>query len=287
MTERILADLADKTLLLLGCGNMGGALLRGWLGSGCAAERITVVEPTWRNGSERRFEGAALRWAERLDQATGPERASTKADAIIIAVKPNAVGEALASLQAAGALDWGAVVISVAAGVTLETLAMDRPGLAVVRAMPNTPAAVGAGVTALVANDAVSARQRDLAEALSAATGAAVWLDDETQMDAVTAVSGSGPAYVFHMIEALTAAAEAEGLPAPLAGRLARATVIGAGALAASQGEPAEVLRRNVTSPGGTTEAGLAVLMGEEALTNLMRQTVAAAAARSRALAKS
>jgi pyrroline-5-carboxylate reductase len=177
-------------------------------------------------------------------------------------------------------------MISVAAGTPLARFEdAFGAGTPIVRAMPNTPAAVGGGITAIVGNAAATAAHLDLAEELLSAVGQVVRLDSEDQMDAVTAVSGSGPAYVFHMIEALAAAGQAEGLAPDLALQLARATVAGAGALADASGEDPAQLRRNVTSPNGTTQAGLEVLMdGQAGLPPLMRRTVAAAAARSREL---
>ena len=158
-------------------------------------------------------------------------------------------------------------------------------GLGVVRAMPNTPAAVGRGTTVLCANEAATEAQRALAERLMAAVGAVHWVADEDQMHAVTAVSGSGPAYVFHLIEALAAAAVRAGLPEPLAMELARGTVVGAGELAHQSTDSAAQLRTNVTSPGGTTAAALAELMGPDGIGPVLNRAVAAAAARSRELA--
>ena len=176
-------------------------------------------------------------------------------------------------------------MLSVAAGVTLAAYGRSFPGAPVVRAMPNTPAAIGQGITAIVGNEQAGAAALDMAESLMAAVGRVVRLSDESQMDAVTAVSGSGPAYVFHLIESLAAAGEAEGLPADLALDLARATVAGAGALAMHEDEDPAKLREAVTSPAGTTAAGLAHLMDPDSgLGPLMRRTVAAAAARGREL---
>jgi pyrroline-5-carboxylate reductase len=208
---------------------------------------------------------------------------------IVLAVKPQAMDEVLPSVAPlAGA---NTVVLSIAAGRTIASIASHFPGRpAIVRAMPNTPAAIGRGISALYANDAVSAEQANLCQDLLAAAGETVWLDDEALMDAVTAVSGSGPAYVFLLAECLAEAGEAAGLPAEFAARLARATVSGAGELLRqSDLDPAE-LRRNVTSPGGTTAAALRVLMGDEAgadrsMSALLREAVAAAARRSRELA--
>jgi pyrroline-5-carboxylate reductase len=176
--------------------------------------------------------------------------------------------------------------LSIAAGKTIAQIAAQLPGGAsVVRAMPNTPAAIGKGITALVANSAVSRAQRALCGELLAAVGAVAWLDDERHMDAVTAISGSGPAYVFLLIECLEQAAVELGLDASLAKQLALATVAGAGAYAAAAGEGAAELRRRVTSPNGTTQAALDVLLGEHGMRELMARAARAAAERSRELA--
>ena len=265
-----LDQIAGHGAVLLGCGKMGGAMLEGWLGAGVPAGAFTISEPD----PAPSLEAAGVRLNAALPASPA---------AVVLAVKPQMMPDALP--QVAGLAGSGAMFLSIAAGLDIawfaQRLGADTP---IVRAMPNTPAAVGRGITALIANGA-GAASLPLAEAMLAAIGQTVRLEDEAQMDAVTAVSGSGPAYVFHMIEALAAAGEAEGLSPALAMELARATVTGAGALAAHSAETAEQLRVNVTSPGGTTAAGLSVLMDKEAgLPPLMRSTVAAAAARSRAL---
>jgi pyrroline-5-carboxylate reductase len=200
---------------------------------------------------------------------------------LLVAVKPQMMAEALPNAVSLGG--GHTLVVTVAAGTPIATYeAVLGAGTPVIRAMPNTPAAVGRGITAIVGNAQASAAQMDLAERFLGAVGTVVRLEHEDQMDAVTGVSGSGPAYVFHMVEALAAAAEAEGLAPDLAMQLARATVAGAGELLHRSPESAEQLRINVTSPAGTTAAGLSVLMPE--LTGLMTRTVAAAAGRSREL---
>ena len=260
-------------LLLLGCGKMGGAMLEGWLAGGMPPAGIAVIEPA---PSERL---AALA-GEGLALNPGSPQPP---DVAVLAVKPQMMAEAAPAL--ASFAGQGTLYLSIAAGTPIAAFeAMFGDGAAVVRAMPNTPSAVGAGITALVANDAAGEDGLAKAEALLAGLGQTVRLESEGQMDAVTGLSGSGPAYVFHLIEAMAAAGEAEGLAPDLAMRLARATVIGAGRLAEASPDTAETLRVNVTSPGGTTAAGLEVLMAE--LPELMRGTVAAAAARSRVLAK-
>lgn len=270
-----LAPIADRGLVLLGCGKMGTALLEGWLAGGLPAAAVTVIEP---RPSPRL--GEIARQGLRLDAALPPDPAVA-----VLAVKPQMMGDALPRLAALGG--GGTLFLSIAAGTPTRSLeAALGPRTPIVRAMPNTPAAVGRGITALVGNAHAGPGALDLAEALMRAVGQTVRLDDEGQMDAVTAVSGSGPAYVFLMIEALAAAGEAEGLSPELALALARATVAGAGALAESTDRAPAGLRVDVTSPGGTTAAALAVLMEEESgLPAIVRRGVAAAAARSRELA--
>lgn len=268
-----LERLNDEGLVLLGCGRMGTALLKGWLARGLAPGAVTVIEPhpsDWLRGSGVRLASEA------------PERAGVA----VIAVKPQTMSAALGTLAPLGG--GRTLMLSIAAGTPIATFeAALGAGTPVVRAMPNTPAAIGRGVSALVGNAAVSAAQMELAEQLMGAVGKVVRLGSEAQMDAVTAVSGSGPAYVFLMIEALAAAGEAEGLAPDLALELARATVAGAGALAEAAPEHPAELRANVTSPGGTTAAALEVLMDPaRGLPALMREAVAAAARRSRELAQ-
>lgn len=258
-------------MVLVGCGRMGSAMLRGWLERGVAAQAVHVLEPQpsdWLQGCGVHLNG---------DLPDAPAVA-------VVAVKPQMMSKALPALQALGT--GRTLFVSVAAGTPIAAFeAAFGARTPVVRAMPNTPAAIGRGITALVGNAQAGDAALDMAEALMRSVGDVVRLRDEGQMDAVTALSGSGPAYVFHMIEALAAAGEAEGLDAALAMRLARATVAGAGALADAAGDSVAQLRANVTSPGGTTAAGLDVLTdAESGLGPLMRRTVAAAAARSREL---
>ena len=270
-----LTEASRRGLLLLGCGKMGSALLEGWLAGGLPPAAVTVIEP---DPGERLHalaaEGLALNAPLPADPAVA-----------VLAVKPQAMAAALPALAALG--ESTTLFVSIAAGTPIARLeAALGARTPIVRAMPNTPAAIGRGITALVGNASPGAGALDLAETLMAAVGRTVRLADESQMDAVTAVSGSGPAYVFLTIEALAAAGEAEGLPPDLALALARATVAGAGALAEASDKPPSALRTDVTSPGGTTAAALAVLMAEDAgLPALMRRGVAAAAARSRELA--
>src|SRR5688572_18161855 len=268
---------ASQQILLVGFGNMGQALVRGWLAHGRAASSIAIVDPV----AAARAVAATLGVAAHEDAAA----VAARADVVVFAVKPNQLASALASCTAAAAR--GAVFLSIAAG---KTIAQIDAGLgrasAVVRAMPNTPAAIGKGVTALVANAAVSPPQRALCGELMAAVGAVAWLDDERHMDAVTAISGSGPAYVFLLIECFEHAALELGLDAALAKQLALATVAGAGEYAAAAGESAAELRRRVTSPNGTTQAALAVLMAQPGMRELLVRATRAAAERSRELAR-
>lgn len=261
-------------LVLLGCGKMGSAMLQGWLKNGIAPASVTIIEPY---PSDRLKELQASGLRVNVDLPPNPA-------ICILAVKPQMMGEALPQIKAFG--NSATVFLSIAAGTPISTfesvLGSKTP---IIRAMPNTPAAVGRGITALIGNSLVDDAAMALAEGLLQAVGQTVQLDNEDQMDAVTAVSGSGPAYVFHLIETLAAAGVAEGLPAGLAMQLAKATVGGAGELAEQSDEDPATLRVNVTSPGGTTAAALGVLMdGDRGFPALLREAVAAAANRSREL---
>jgi pyrroline-5-carboxylate reductase len=253
---------------------MGSAMLGGWLARELPADRVWIVEPH----PAERLTPLGVRINEELPPAPA---------VAVVAVKPQLLAEALPTLAPmAGA---GTLILSVVAGVPMarfEALAL-APGTAVVRAMPNTPAAIGRGISALIGNAAAGEAGLAQAEALMSAVGETVRLEDEGQMDAVTALSGSGPAYVFHLIETMAAAGEVEGLAPDLSLRLARATVAGAGALAEASGEAPGTLREAVTSPGGTTAAALRHLMdAETGLPPLMRRAMAAAAERSRELGR-
>ncbi|MTH64394.1 pyrroline-5-carboxylate reductase [Paracoccus shanxieyensis] len=259
-----------RGLVLIGCGRMGGALLDGWLKNGLSASAVHVIDPNAR--PELADLGVSVNGELPDDPAV-----------LVIAVKPQMMGDVLPRLTVGA----DTLVLSVAAGVTLAAYQAAFPAAPIVRSMPNTPAAIGQGITAIIGNANASEPQMALAEGLLSAVGRVVRLQAEDQMDAVTALSGSGPAYVFHMIEAMAAAGQAEGLPPELALELARVTVAGAGALAISADEDPAVLRQNVTSPGGTTAAGLVQLMdAETGLPPLMRRTIAAAAERGRELGK-
>lgn len=269
MARTDLSAAGVKTLILLGCGKMGGALLEGWLKGGLDPARLQVIEP---NPSD---------WLKRQGVVLNPERPGP-ATVAVLAVKPQAMADAAPVLRPLA--DGGTLFVSIAAGTPIAFFeGLFGAEVPVIRAMPNTPAAAGRGITVLIGNAHAGEARMRMAETLLSAVGETVRLADEEQMHAVTGLSGSGPAYVFHMIEAMAEAGEAAGLDPDLAMRLARATVSGAGALADSSDEPAAQLRANVTSPGGTTAAGLAVLTAE--LSDLMTRTVAAAAWRSRELA--
>lgn len=261
-----------RRILLVGFGNMGRALAEGWLERGTRAD-VAVLDPS--------IEARAR--ARELGFET-PERAVPgAADVIVLAVKPHQLEEAVPSVREALAAEG--VMLSIAAGRTLAQIAaLAGDGVAIVRAMPNTPAAIGRGMIVLCASAAVSQAHQGVCEELMSAVGSVEWVEDETLMDAVTAVSGSGPAYVFLLIECLAAAGRRAGLPAELAARLATVTVAGAGEYAARADEDAAELRRRVTSPNGTTEAALERLMSGDALAGLIDEAVAAATRRSREL---
>ena len=269
-------------LLLVGCGKMGGALLEGWLARGLEAGSATVVEP-FAAGAE----AVAAKGVQVVGDASELPAGFVPA-VTVLAIKPQQLEAALPAYRAmARAMaDGGAVFLSIAAGKPIgffeQELGSDA---AVVRAMPNTPAAIGRGITVLCANPNVDEDRRALCGVLMAAAGEVAWVEDEALLDPVTAVSGSGPAYVFLMIETLARAGVESGLPESLATRLARETVAGAGELARRASEPAATLRRNVTSPGGTTQAALEVLMRPGGLEALMIEAVAAATRRGRELA--
>jgi pyrroline-5-carboxylate reductase len=264
-------------LVLVGAGKMGGAMLAGWLERGIRADSVTVVEP------QPSPELAEL--TESRGIALNPDLAAMDdASVVVLAVKPQAMDAALTGVVGLGRSK--PVVLSIAAGRTIASFeAAFGAGTAIVRAMPNMPAAIGRGITVACANGAVSEGQKALATALLEAVGEVAWIDDEALIDAVTALSGGGPAYVFLLAECMAAAGVAAGLPEDLAMRLARATVSGAGELMHRSSEEAATLRKNVTSPGGTTAEALKVLMAKGALPDLMVEAIAAATRRSKDLA--
>jgi pyrroline-5-carboxylate reductase len=261
------------TIALAGAGKMGGAMLTGWLAGGLDPKRAVVIEP--------------MPSAEITALAPQGVRLNPKdigqVETLVIAVKPQMFREAGAVLKAHVAPST--LLVSIMAGTTMKSL-QEVCGGAVVRAMPNTPAAIGRGITVAVAAGNVSAAQRATADALLRATGSVEWVHDEDLMDAVTAVSGSGPAYIFLLAEELARAGVAAGLPEQLATKLARETVAGSGELLHRSELPSAILRQNVTSPGGTTAAALEVLMGKDGMRELMIRAIGAATARSKELAK-
>jgi pyrroline-5-carboxylate reductase len=262
-------------LALIGAGKMGGAMLEGWLALGLDPRNVAVIEP------QPSPDIVAL--SQKGIALNPPPGAIGKIGTIVLAVKPQVAADLMPGVAAlTGA---GTLVISIMAGKTLSFLQAGLPNAAIVRAMPNTPAAIGRGVTVAVPNAKVTSAEKERATRLLAASGAVEWIADEGLMDAVTAVSGSGPAYVFLLAETLTKAGIAAGLPALLAAKLARETVAGSGELLHRSPLDPATLRRNVTSPAGTTAAALGVLMQTDGLEDLMRQAVAAATKRSKELA--
>jgi pyrroline-5-carboxylate reductase len=263
------------TILLAGAGKMGGAMLSGWLARGLDARGVAVIEP------QPSAEISALAASGvRLNPA--PKELGAVAT-LVVALKPQSFREAGAMLKAfTGA---STLVVSIMAGTTIASIS-DICGGSVVRAMPNTPAAIGRGITVAVAAKNVSPAQRAVADALLRATGSVEWIGDENLMDAVTAVSGSGPAYIFLLAEELARAGVEAGLPVELATRLARETVAGSGELLHRSELASATLRQNVTSPGGTTAAALEVLMGPDGMQSLLTRAVIAATRRSKELAK-
>jgi pyrroline-5-carboxylate reductase len=262
------------TLVLVGAGKMGGAMLDGWLARRLPPKRIVVIEPQ---------PSKAIKALARRGVRINPKGGVGKVAALVIAVKPQTAPDVLPPLAAL--IQPTTVVVSIMAGRTLGFIGQHLPQAPIVRAMPNTPAAIGRGITIAVGNRRITNKARKLAHGLLNATGSVAWVDDEALMDAVTAVSGSGPAYVFLLAEAMTEAGAAAGLPAALAERLARETITGSGELLHRSPEPAATLRRNVTSPGGTTAAALDILMGRDGIAPLMTRAVAAATKRGRQLA--
>jgi pyrroline-5-carboxylate reductase len=265
-----------SSLILVGAGKMGGSMLEGWLAVGMPPAGITVIDP-------RPSEEMARLCSDR-GIALNPA-APAAPDVLVLAIKPQMLDEAAPQLN--GLLGSQTLIVSILAGKTVGDLRSRLPAAtAVVRAMPNLPASIGRGATGAAANAEVTEAQRLTAHALLSSNGIVEWLPSEDLVDAVTALSGSGPAYVFHLVECLAEAGAAAGLPPDLAQRLARATVTGAGELLFQSELSPEVLRQNVTSPGGTTAAALQVLMAEpHGLKGLMREAVAAAKRRAEELA--
>jgi pyrroline-5-carboxylate reductase len=261
--------------LLVGGGRMGGALLKSWIAQGIGP--VAVIEPNAKKNLATLARANGIRLSKTIDDAT-----TLPVSACVIALKPQVLRNEAARLRPIARS--GALMVSIAAGTDIPSLRKAWGSASIVRAMPNTPGAIGKGITALYAPRSVAREKRRLAERLMAGLGETLWVDREEWIDAVTAVSGSGPAYVFLFVEALASAARRQGLPDQIADRLARATVSGAGALLDFDGRGAAELRADVTSPGGTTEAALQVLMKNAALTKLVGRAVAAANSRAREL---
>jgi pyrroline-5-carboxylate reductase len=265
-------------MVLVGAGKMGGAMLAGWLKSGIPAANIVVLDPSPPPEMQEMLKQNGIQ--------QNPAIASlTHVEALVVAVKPQIMDEVLSKISPLKASK--PLILSIVAGKTIAAFEHHfGSDASVIRTMPNTPAAIGRGITAMAPNKHVSPLQLQLARDLLAATGEVIEVEDEGQIDAVTAVSGSGPAYIFYLTECLAAAAEKAGLPPQIAVSLARATVAGSGELMRQSGLPADTLRKNVTSPNGTTYAALQVLMADDGLAPLMEKAVAAAANRSRELSK-
>jgi pyrroline-5-carboxylate reductase len=263
-------------IVLIGAGKMGLALARGWIAGGLPPAQLVLVDPS------------PLPATESFARETGV-RLVPSADGVLIAVmvlavKPQIMTDVLAEVRPM--VGGHTLIVSIAAGISMRAIAEGLGTERIIRTMPNTPAQVGKGVTGAVRGPGATDADRDLADALLKAAGQVVWLDVEPQIDVVTAVSGSGPAYVFHFVEALAAAATRQGLDPERAMQLARQTVIGAAALMDADPASAATLRQNVTSPKGTTEAALAVLMGPGGLSGLLDKTVMAAKLRSEELGR-
>jgi pyrroline-5-carboxylate reductase len=265
------------SLILVGAGKMGAAMLDGWLKLGLDAKRVVCVDPHLQDEPREALADKGVTIVASTADLTAPA-------VLVLAIKPQMLDAAAESINAV--IGQRTLVVSILAGKTIADLKARCPrAAAIVRAMPNTPASVGRGVTCAAASGGVTPAQRVTADTLLKAIGKLEWLDDESLIDAVTAVSGSGPAYVFHLVEAMAVAGAQVGLPPDLAMRLARATVEGSGELLFQSPLPASTLRENVTSPAGTTAAALAVLMEPaKGLTPLMVEAIAAAKRRAEEL---
>lgn len=278
--SKLSAISTKSPVLLIGCGKMGSAMLSGWLNQGLNIGSVHIVDPFLdpiKNAFSMLPTDALHETVDRLPHKIAPSF-------VIMAVKPQMMDDALNALKS---FDLStSVILSVAAGKTIDYFAKhlgnDQP---IIRAMPNTPAAISKGITVCTANRDVSDEQKDISTTLLETVSTVEWINDESLMDAVTALSGSGPAYVFYMVEAMAAAGEAIGLPADLSNKLARETVSGAGALLDASDESASRLRENVTSPGGTTAAALDVLMADDGIVKIMRRAMQQAKIRSKELA--
>ncbi|WP_159950319.1 pyrroline-5-carboxylate reductase [Rhizobium sp. 18065] len=264
-------------IVLVGAGNMGGAMLSGWLKNGVPGSAVTVIDPSPSEAMQKIIGDAGA-----SHSVTAP--VGMVADILFLAVKPQVMDAVLPNLTSL--MGEKTTVVSVAAGKTISSMENHLGASAMVRAMPNTPAMIGRGVTGAYANAAVSEEQRDIVHRLLKVSGPVEWVDSEDAINAVTALSGSGPAYVFYLVECMAEAGRKAGLPADLAMRLARETVAGAGELLHQSPDPASKLRQNVTSPGGTTAAALSVLMADEGMQPLFDQAIEAARKRAEELAQ-
>ncbi len=264
-------------VVLVGAGNMGGAMLRGWLSSGIEAQSIAVIDPSPSPAMQDYL-------SDQNVAVHGTAPTGVSASALFLAVKPQLMGKVLPSVTPLVGAET--VCVSIAAGTSMAEMSRHLGDVAIVRAMPNTPAMIGRGITAALPNARVTSGQHDLTGRLLSVCGPVEWVGTEDAIDAVTAVSGSGPAYVYYVTECMAEAGRKLGLDADLAMRLARATVAGAGELIHRSDEDAHVLRRNVTSPGGTTAAALEVMMKDEALQGVFDEALAAAKRRAHELAE-
>lgn len=275
-TNSDLASHVPVSLVLIGAGKMGGAMLQGWLATGFPAARITVIDPHPSEALEALASSSGIQLNPGIATMQPP-------DVVVLGIKPQALAAVSSDIEPLVGPET--LLLSILAGKQVGDLRRALPrSRAIVRAMPNLPASIGKGATGAFANAEAGAAGRQIANTLLSAVGLVEWVEREEQVDAVTAVSGSGPAYLFHLVECLAAAARDTGLEPGMADRLARQTVIGAAELLATSGLEPDLLRRNVTSPGGTTEAALHVLMGEAGLEPLMRATVFAAKRRAEQL---
>ncbi|MEM9278780.1 MAG: pyrroline-5-carboxylate reductase, partial [Pseudomonadota bacterium] len=252
----------DFTVVLIGAGNMGGAMLRGWIAGGMSPSNVTVIDPSPSSAMADYLESQSVTLSASAEGVPSP-------DVLLLAVKPQMMDAVLPALKTL--VDPQTVAVSVAAGTTISVISEALGNVPVVRSMPNTPSLVGRGITVACPGDGVTDTHKQHVDSLLRATGKLEWVADEPLMDAVTAVSGSGPAYVFHLAECMAQAGVAAGLPEELAMTLARETVSGAGELLYRAPEEPSVLRKNVTSPGGTTAAALEVLMAPEAMPEIVR----------------
>ena len=263
----------NHPLLLIGCGNMGGALARGWLNAGLEPAAFFAIDPIL---ATKKTDDLP---ASQIVASVGDLPNGIVPRVIVMAVKPQMMTDVLPKLKSLIGQDT--LITSVAAGTTIAQYEENFGEVSIIRTMPNTPAAVGKGITGMTANNKASSADKALAQQLLSAVGEVVWVEKEELIDSVTAVSGSGPAYVFYMIEAMAAAGVQNGLSEDVAMKLARQTIIGAGALLEASEDSAAELRRKVTSPKGTTAAALDVLMGNEGLAPIVKSAVTAARKRS------